>query len=148
MKQVLFYFFFISVSLSAQTWYTMGIGVQKNILLEPCVVSGIINYEDSIVIAGNFKKSGTTILNGTAKWDGNNWQKMGIGTWIGNGATADSTGNGGFGLCSYNNNLIVAGSFLGAGGAYINDSNHLANGIAKWNGSDWEPLTQTGDGLN
>jgi hypothetical protein len=132
-------FIFCSLQITAQSWYPMNNGVIKT--TGAVIVSGITFYQGRVTIGGNFKKSNSTVLNGTSYWNGNQWLPLGIGVWIGDGTVADSTGNGGFGLTEYNGKLFSAGIFNGAGGTTINSPLHSAYDIANWDGSDWFPIS-------
>lgn len=144
MRKICFIIFFLPFNISAQSWYPMNVGVTNG--LGNAVVSGITDYQGKITIGGYFKKSGTNTLNGIAQWNGAQWQGMGIGFWI--TASPDSSGNSGFGMATYNGKLYCGGVFEGAGGTIINDPLHKANGIAKWDVTDWFPMTQPDDGVN
>lgn len=144
MKKVIFILFFLPFSISAQSWYPMNVGVTNS--FGNAVVSGITDYQGTITIGGYFKKSGTNTLNGVAQWSGTQWEGMGLGFWI--TAIPDSVGNGGFGMATYNSKLYCSGIFEGAGGTFITDPMHQANAIAKWDVSDWFPMTQPNDGVN
>jgi hypothetical protein len=76
--------------------------------------------------------AGNVPANDIAKWDGTQWSALGSGT---NGPSVTSLtvfddGNGPA--------LYAGGTFTTAGGV-------PANGIAKWNGSEWSTV---GDGVN
>ncbi len=117
----------------------MNSGVTNNLGIGNSVVSAITEYQGKITIGGYFKKSGTTILNGVGKWNGNQWQPMAIGIW--DTWSPDSSGNAGGGLVNYKAKLYSCGIFEGAGGSIINDPMHKASDIAKWDFTDWFPLS-------
>jgi len=96
-------------------------------------VRALAFYHGELIVGGAFDSSGTTILDGTARWDGSKWQPLGAG--LANGAVLSMT--------VYNNELIVAGSFTTIGGQAIKN-------IAKWNGSAWSAVggSNTGGGAN
>jgi hypothetical protein len=123
----------------SQSWNSMNNGVSN--ASGNAVVDKITFYNGNISIGGYFKKSGTTILNGISKWDGNQWQPMGLGVWIGDGGSPDSAGNGGGGLANYKGKLYTCGIFDGAGGTMINEPLHEAVSIAKWDNTDWFPIS-------
>ncbi len=145
-KTIIFFFVLLSYSSSAQNWYNMGnidtIGSNNG----NRGVIGISFFNNKITAGGYFKKENTTSINGIAQWNGNNWTPMGIGLW--STIASDSCGNGGRGLVEYKNKLYSGGIFQGAGGNYINDPTHYAYSIAKWDGTDWNPMTQPSDGFN
>ena len=83
----------ISNKLYCQQWYSMGnldtFGIN---VYQAKYVPGITFYNNKITIGGDFKKDGSTVLNGIAQWSGYNWQPMGLGVWW--DQLADSSGNG------------------------------------------------------
>jgi trimeric autotransporter adhesin len=143
---IIFLLLLISIQSYCQQWYPMDVGV-TSIPQSPPYVFKITSYHGNITIGGRFKRSGSTILNGITQWISNQWQPMGIGVWMGDGGIPDSVGYAS-GFVDYNNKLFAVGAFGGAGGNYINDPSHVVNAIAKWDGTDWFPLTQPGDGFD
>lgn len=123
----------ISFDCSAQTWYNMGNGLTMG---SPCIAQSINSYQGKIIVNGYFETAGTASVNAIAQWDGYQWLPMGLGLW-----RMDAFLTSGARLIEYNNRLYSTGGFQGAGGSFIGDTPHLANGIARWDGSDWYPLT-------
>ncbi len=129
--------------LFGQQWYSMGAGVTTSPTdFYRGRVYCITTFEGKLTIGGYFKASNSTVLNSTGRWDGAQWQPMGKGVWsptstVGGG---DSIGSAG-GLAEYNGKLFACGGIDGAGGSYINDPTHFASSIAKWDTTDWYPLT-------
>lgn len=91
-------------------------------------------YDDgsgpALCVAGFFTSAGGVPVNGIAKWDGANWTALGSGF----GGTSpyvtalevyDSGGGA---------ELYAGGEFNSAGGVWAHD-------IARWNGTNWSPLT-------
>ena len=104
----------------------------------------ITDFNNKITLGGDFKYTGTTILNSVAQWNGIQWQSMSTGLW----ESMVVQGNGGaFGLSQYHSKLYCVGGFEGAGGIIFN-SNHYAYNIAKWDTTDWYPMTKPADGFN
>lgn len=123
----------------AQTWHTMGAGVTNP--ANNANVGSITYYNGKIAIGGRFKSSNSTILNAIAQWDGNQWNPLGTGLW--HSGTPDFAG-GGTAITLYNNLIYIGGGFEVAGGVSSTDLTHSAGNIAKWDGSQWLPMTQWG----
>jgi len=83
-----------------------------------------------LVAGGDFTTAGGVMLNRIARWDGAAWQPLGSG--MNNGVvdvtTWDPDGDGPLPA-----HLVVGGSFTTAGGVTV-------NGIARWDGSAWQPF--------
>ena len=79
-------------------------------------------------MAGQFTKVGNTPAACVAKWDGTNWSGLSTGL-----AGGDSGGPIAYALAFTKGNLYVGGDFATAGGV-------SANGIAKWDGTNWSSL--------
>jgi hypothetical protein len=83
-----------------------------------------------LIVAGQFSSIGGTLASNIARWNGNTWQPLGLGT---NAAiNAVTTWNDGSGTALY-----ATGSFTQAGGLPCAK-------VAKWNGTSWSSL---GSGL-
>ncbi|MCC6838218.1 MAG: T9SS type A sorting domain-containing protein [Bacteroidia bacterium] len=123
-----------------QSWFPMGNGMTRD-LLPPWPKSrvySISSINDSIIATGEFKKADNKIVNGIAFWSGYEWESLGLGMW--NDAIADSLGYVSK-VAFYNGKMFGSGTFSGAGGSFINDPQHVAGNIAKWDGTDWNPLS-------
>ena len=84
-----------------------------------------------LVVAGIFQGVGTVGTSDIAGWDGTNWHAFGPGLsdgWVYALTTWDPDGAGPLPA-----QLIAAGGFHAAGGTAV-------NGIARWDGSAWQPL--------
>jgi len=91
-------------------------------------VCDMINYNNRIFICGGFSQAGNKIVNGLAKWDGNNWNNFGKGLKVQDG------GQGlGLGFKIIKNELYVFGAFDSIDGV-------LCNSLAKFNGTTWIPV--------
>ncbi len=140
---ILFSFCLVFTSKS-QTWHTMGAGVTN--AAGNANVHSISYYNSKITIGGYFKSSGSTMLNSISQWDGNNWNALGTGLW--HDGTPDYAGIVSA-ITYYDSVLYVGGGFVVAGGTSAFDMSHSEGNIAKWDGSQWLPMTQWGsDGLN
>ena len=87
----------------------------------------------ALYVAGNFGMAGGTPARSIARWDGSRWAALGAGL-EGGVVKALAVFDDGSGPALY-----AAGGFSEAGGS-------PANNVARWNGSDWEPLA-SGIGL-
>lgn len=119
------------------TWQRLGEGVDwnksspfdPNTIANP--VTDIIKYNDTIYIIGSFSFSGQNILNGIAKWNGSDWVSIGQGLeFYENGNYSSGSGKK---FRIINNELYVLGGF-----DRINRV--IANGVAKFNGTSWQPV--------
>ena len=146
MKKILFLFplIFISLQIYCQQWHSMGVLDTIGTTNGNKFVWSITNFNNKITIGGAFKHNETTILNSIAQWSSNLWQTMSTGFW----ASYFVDGDGGaLALSEYHNKLYCGGTFEGAGGVIFNPS-HYAYNIAKWDTTDWYPMTQPADGFN
>ncbi len=87
-------------------------------------------YSNNLYAGGDFTKLyGNNILNGIAKWDGNNWTPL----WSPNAIGITGAGATLKALATLKGDLYVGGSFTTAGGV-------SASNIARWNGQAWSAL--------
>ena len=93
-------------------------------------------YNDQLVICGEFDRVGAQHISHIAAWNGTQWTPLGSGLSgnIPNTASVQFPHQ----LLVWEDHLYVAGNFQKAGGETV-------NGIARWDGSDWEAL---GEGFN
>ncbi len=108
--------FMLFGSVSAQDWYPLGSGQGTN-----QEVFEAVEYQGDLVIGGRFQLAGGQQVNRIARWDGSNWQPMGVG--FNNEVRA---------LAVYNGELYAAGIF-----DYDATLTVPYAGIARWNGSNW-----------
>jgi hypothetical protein len=101
-------------------WLPLGAGLDTS--GGQAIVSALAIYNNELYAGGIFNKSGSTVLNYIAKWDGVNWQPVGTGT---NGKVSS--------LCVYNGELYAGGTFTSAGGTPVKN-------IARWNGAAWNDV--------
>jgi hypothetical protein len=92
-------------------------------------------YNGELVAGGRFGGAGGVDANMIACWDGNNWQPLGSGM---SGVYDWEDFPEVYALTVYNGEVVAGGGFTNAGGVD-------ANGIARWDGSNWLPL---GSGMN
>lgn len=90
-------------------------------------VMALTNFAGRLVAGGGFHGSGNTPARGIASWDGTSWGALDIG--IG----TQSPARGALALANFRGELVAAGLFNRAGGAY-------ATSIAAWNGSSWRSI--------
>src|SRR5436190_392557 len=87
-------------------------------------VNAIAVADDGTVYAGgSFTNSGNTVIRHVARWDGVNWQPLGIG------------------INDVVNALAVNGNILYAGGQFAYAGGFTANRLAKWDGANWSAFT-------
>lgn len=86
-------------------------------------------HEGRLLVAGRFDSAGGQPVGGLAAWDGDSWHSFGIGVRANRGEAAISR------LLPSDRQLYVAGSFDSIGGV-------AARGVARWNGTCWNPIGQ------
>jgi trimeric autotransporter adhesin len=119
-KGLMILFFNLCYLLSiAQIWKPYGLGFTP-----PNVLFDLIIHNNELYAAGGISGSGTTIINGIARWDGANWNSLGTG----------SNGGGPYSMVIYNNELIAGGFFQNLGNV-LN-----TKGIGSWDGTSWHSL--------
>lgn len=88
----------------------------------------LIKYNNELYVIGDFNRVDVDTINGIAKWNGTNWVSLGSGLQQGlppyNNLLYPHQ------FLNFNNQLVVSGNFINAGG-------NAANGIAAWDGSQW-----------
>ena len=101
----------------------------------------------ALYVAGNFNIAGCAgIVNGVAKWNGTEWDRLegtnGIGLASGTQCGQLECGIEIYDLVTFDDghgdSLFVCGNITGAGGEPVNT-------IARWDGQEWHPLASTGD---
>jgi trimeric autotransporter adhesin len=85
-------------------------------------VRAMVEYGGDLIVGGQFSAIGETQAANLARWDGENWSPLGLGT---DGLVAA--------LAVYGGDLYAAGYFQNAGGA-------PASRIARWNGATWSAV--------
>lgn len=96
---------------------------------------GLLKYGGNIIACGEFDRVGTKTISGIMQWDGTEWNGLGSGL---SGSLGGAPVMYPHDMCTFGNDLIVGGNFLQAGGITV-------NGIARWNGTQWQSL---GDGFD
>lgn len=81
---------------------------------------------DELVVGGSFSQAGGIEVEGIARWNGGEWQRMGPEQFEPVYTTVRA-------LIKFQDQLHVAGSFRSAGEIEL-------DGIARWSGSEWLPL--------
>ncbi len=109
---------------NGSSWSSLGTGSANG--LSGTVQTIAINGTD-IYVGGSFASAGTVAVGGIAKWDGTNW------SGLGSGASGPSGPD------------VRGLAFAGDGklyccGRFTNISGVDANGIARWDGTKWQPL--------
>ena len=106
------------------TWQPLGSGMGGGYYTG---VYALTVYNGELIAGGRFATAGDVPCNYIARWDGSAWQPLGSGMSGGGYYT------GVYALTVYNGELIAGGDFTTAGGV-------PCSYIARWNGSDWQPL--------
>ena len=121
-KLIILFICIITFKAQAQLIETLGIGISS--------ASGTVKvlYTDTInnilYAGGKFNLVGGKKCWGIAKWNGLEWDSLGIGISE-NGFVQNVTD-----IVSFNNEIIICGPFQSCGGKVI-------QGIARWDGTDW-----------
>ncbi len=106
-------------------WSALGSGTSTNVNALAMDANGILYAGGSFLLAGG---GGATRI---AKWNGSSWSPLG------SGLSASATSTAVSDIVVNGNMVYVAGNFTNAGGIQ-------ANGVAKWDGTNWSTL---GSGL-
>lgn len=103
------------------SWQPLGSGLSSNIsnTAPQIYPHKMLSTPLGLVVAGNFKFAGDSLVNGVALWDGNNWHPLGEGF--------NSTA---YVLAWFQGQLIAGGDFTASGTTSLKR-------IAKWDGSSW-----------
>ena len=113
---------------NGSSWSTVGGAIKGQVLA--------ISFIGSALYAGgNFYQAGSELVNDVAKWDGSNWSSLDGG--VENNSKKVHVGEGQDIVYS----LAVIGTNLYVGGFFSDAGDVDANSIARWDGSDWWPLS-------
>lgn len=110
---------------------TAGGGLSQNVDLY-----NIIQYNGRLIVSGEFDRVGSKPISGIMQWSGNDWDSLGAGLSgnVPNSAPVMYPHD----MHVFGTDLIVCGNFGYAGGK-------VANGIARWDGTEWHAM---GEGFN
>ncbi len=92
-------------------------------------VQSLFNFQNDLIVGGNFTLAGGDTANYIARWDGSSWHPIGGG--MGGSPEEDHWVTA---LSEYNGALIAAGFFTTA-------DDVIVNRIAAWKDDTWRPLT-------
>lgn len=96
-------------------------------------------WGDDIIVVGQFTRAGDAAVSSIARWDGETWSPIGDGNeWFYSFGPPLQLG----GLAVQDNGLFVTGAFLGQTFPEGSDNTSVFNGVAWWNGTDFEPLSE------
>lgn len=98
-------------------------------------VRSLAVYQGDLYVGGQIETAGGQEINHIMRWDGEQWNVLEAGGQVGVGS--DISVSGGlsvWAMAVWQDKLVVAGTFLTAGGQEVNR-------IALWDGTDWTPLT-------
>ncbi|MFG0241669.1 MAG: GC-type dockerin domain-anchored protein [Phycisphaerales bacterium JB054] len=113
-----------------QRWHRLGEGLSS-------FANGwgraMVEYQDELVVGGDFEKAGPLWVDNIAAWNGSSWRILDGGTfWSGNSAGSV------WALAEFEERLIAGGFFLEVAGV-------PARYVAAWDGADWSAM---GSGLD
>jgi len=118
------------------SWQALGGSFVNAGSADPPTLYDIIKYNNELYVTGDFNRVDNDTISGIAKWNGTSWVNVGQG--LVSGMPPYTTLLYPHQLLLFNGELVVVGNFLNAGGI-------TANGIAAWNGSQWNNF---GSGFN
>src|SRR3954468_3502472 len=88
-----------------------------------------------VYVGGYFNSAGEIFARSIARWDGNQWYRLG-----------SDTGNG---LDKRVHAIAISGSDVYVGGNFTKAGGIQANHIARWDGTQWHSLSSdSGNGVN
>ena len=102
---------------STGNWEQLGEGLDGP-------VYDLLEFNGDLIAGGSFSNSGSTPVNGVAKWNGTEWLPLGEGL-----------DGGAYELVEFENQLIAIGNFSQSG-----SGNTACRYVAAWNGTTWEDL--------
>jgi hypothetical protein len=98
-------------------------------------VEALVVYGGDVVAGGSFSQAGGVVVDGIARWDGNQWHPLAEPTAPGFVRRVQA-------LAIYQGDLVAGGHFHELGGSIVNH-------IARWDGEEWHPLEgPAGTGTN
>ncbi len=110
------------------SWTPLGSGIDGRVI-------ALTTFDDgsgpALYAAGYFSTAGSMPANNIAKWNGSAWAPLG------SGIRAASYWEGVLALAVFDDG---SGSALYAGGGFATAGGLPASGIARWNGTRWEPV--------
>jgi hypothetical protein len=117
-------------------WRAMGAGLDGQVsVLRLWDLDGSGPNPPVLVAGGSFTRSGTTVVNRIARWDGNAWQPLGTGVSGGASPAVLVLGEIEPTLAGpFQRELLVAGEFSIAGQTPVTN-------VARWDGAVWRPYT-------
>jgi hypothetical protein len=109
------------------TWSPLGGGLPSVLAQSSNPTALVLDHNDNLYVAGNFFQAGNIQTNGIAKWNGTDWEAVGVEDHL-------ST----YALAVDNQNRLYSGGFFSTPGT----SPPFHNAITRWNGSAWEDIGQ------
>lgn len=97
-----------------------------------CNLFDVIEWNNQIVVCGEFDRVGEDTIYGIAAWDGQKWNALGKGLaqpFFGSSINPHQL------MVDAQGDLWVCGNFIEAGDSTV-------NGIARWDGNNWHPVGQ------
>jgi hypothetical protein len=113
------------------SWQALGNGISNSLSnYTKAWVDAMTVYNGNLIVGGNFKYAGSSVVNCIGQWNGSSWQSAAGGI---NDFTEDLWNPSVSNLLVYNGNLIALGRFDSIGGQSIPY-------VAQWNGASWTPV--------
>jgi hypothetical protein len=106
------------------TWHPMGSPALGS------APSALVVHEGVLIAGGDWSTERGQAVDGIARWDGSEWRPMYIGMTGWGAGIGDATV---LSFAVHDGHLIAGGSFYAADG-------RTRNGVARWDGSDWQPM--------
>jgi hypothetical protein len=106
------------------SWTPLGAGLRGIFVNRPAAVLSMCTYAGDLIAGGNFERSGSTVVEYIARWDGVAWNPLGSG------------------MDSWVRALDVQGADLVAGGSFERAGSVVAPFVASWDGQSWTPMGQ------
>jgi len=114
-------------------WHSLGTGFTLYGSGQNADIRTVFAYDGQLIAGGQFDIAGGDSVSGIAAWNGAAWNALG------DKLNQHDYYVSVYGLTEYAGDLIVGGTFSGAGAI-------IANNIARWDGASWHAVTAT-DGM-
>lgn len=116
--------------LNSGVWSPLSVGVEGfGAGAVPGVYAMALDGKGNLIAAGNFNQIGGTGASHVGEWDGQNWYALGAAT--------------SHGVTHFNGQvqgLYYDGTSLYAGGVFNEAGSNIVNGVAYWDGANWNQL--------
>jgi len=112
---------------TGRRWLPFGAGIQTG------PTTSLAEFDGSLVVSGVFYTADNMSVSCIASWNGQEWQSLGTGFTSGSGSHPVA-----YAMTEFDGELVALGRFNVAGGIEVHH-------VARWNGTEWQPL---GAGIN